>query len=262
MAKYDGLATFLAELPDDQPVIELSFNRIDALVGGLPPSSRRLRTWWANNSQTQSLAWNKGGWHVESVDLTGRAVVFARGRVGGTYPTRGRVAASSMCSEGKRRQANDGLLDSKMPIVEPVDVRVVFDWSRLGMARLDAGRKIVFPGPIPAVPGVYRFTLTTPGGRNRLYIGESDNLRRRLGSNYRTPGPRQQTSLRVNALLVGQLDAGGGVEVDISVSASIALPGSDPVSLDLGRKAGRLLAENAALVLARHGDTADIENVG
>lgn len=265
MGKYDSLSRFLEGVQDDQRQIELSFGRVDGLVGGLPPSARRLRTWWANNSQAQSLAWNRCGWHVQSVDLAGGSVVFARGRVGGTYAARGRAAASAFPAAAPSLRP-EGFQVSSTPalpsISEPVDARVVFEWRRLGAGMLDPAGKISFPGPLPTGPGLYRFTLARPLARTRIYIGESDNLRRRLNTNYRNPGPRQRTSLRINALLVEQLRAGTEVFVDISVSAEVSVAGAPSVSLDLGRKAGRLLAESAALVLAQKKDDADIENLG
>ena len=47
----------------------------------------------------------------------------------------------------------------------------------------------------------------TSAGRPRIYIGESDNLRRRLAGNYRNPGPSRQTSLRINKELREHLSA-------------------------------------------------------
>jgi hypothetical protein len=112
-------------------------------------------------------------------------------------------------------------------------------------------------------PGLYRLTLTggVAGARPQVYIGETDNLRRRLSSNYRSPGPTQQTSLRVNALLRSHLAAGGQVDVAVVTVAVVHLRGDDQ-ALDLRRKAGRLLAENAALVLAQATADADIMNLG
>ena len=262
MAKYDGLARFLGGLPEDQLEADLSFGRIDGLVGGLPSSSRRLRTWWANNSQVQSLAWNRSGWHVQTVDLAGRMVVFARGQVGGTYSGRERTSKKSAADDSAPTMAGLAAPDTQLPHIETADARVVFKWSRLGDASLDPTGKITFPGPIPAGPGLYRFTLTDQSKRSRIYIGESDNLRRRLSTNYRNPGPRQRTSLRINALLVEHLCMGNEVTVDISVSASFVVPGSVPTVVDLSRKAGRLLVESVALVLAQQSNEADIENLG
>lgn len=257
MGKYDALGGFLAGLPDDQHEAELTFGRIDALVGGLPPSARTLRTWWANSSHTQSLAWKRSGWHVRTVDLAGSTVVFARGQVGGSFVERGRRPAGGPVDAVSAW----GPPSAQPTPVETVDVRVHFEWSRLGNTALDSAGKIVFPRPLPAAPGLYRFILTASHGRNRIYIGESDNLRRRLTS-YRNPGPRQRTNLRVNALLVRHLGAGLSVTVDLAVAAVRHSPGSPDTPLDLSRKAGRLLAESAALVLAQRSATADVENIG
>lgn len=264
MGKYDALATFLADLPDHDFEVELTFGRIDGLVAGLPPSSRRLRTWWANNSQGQSLAWKRSGWHVRSVDLAGSTVVFARGQVGGSYAARDRTAVSrrSVQTPVEPDFVRPPETTTESARLESVDARVTFTWMRLGMVALDNGGKLAFPGPIPARPGLYRFTLTNHLGRGRVYIGESDNLRRRLSTNYRNPGPRQHTSLRVNALLVEFLRLGAEVAVDLSIEATLHAPSAADSALDLSRKAGRLLAESAALVLAQVSDAADIENLG
>ncbi|WP_300401013.1 hypothetical protein [Nocardioides sp.] len=197
MGKYDALAAFLADLPRSKSEIEMAFGRIDCLVGGLPPSSRRLRTWWANNSQGQSLAWHRAGWHVRSVDLAASTVVFARGEIGGSYAARGRASAEP---GGAAKGPVEPTLTAPLPTgpepmhVETIDARVAFSWTRLGIVSLDYAGKLAFPGPLPASPGIYRFTLASESGRSRIYIGESDNLRRRLSSNYRNPGPRQRTT--------------------------------------------------------------------
>jgi hypothetical protein len=118
-------------------------------------------------------------------------------------------------------------------------------------------------GGLEDVPGLYRMTLTSgvAGARPQVYIGETDNLRRRLSSNYRNPGPSQQTSLRVNALLRAHLTAGGQVDLAVAVAATLWRDG-DEQALDLHRKAGRLLAESAALVLAQVTADADVLNLG
>ncbi len=149
-----------------------------------------------------------------------------------------------------------------MRTVETVDARVTFSWRRFGTVALDSVGKLAFPGPLPARPGLYRFTLANQAGRDRIYIGESDNLRRRLGTNYRNPGPRQQTSRRVNAFLVEHLRGGAEVVLDIADGATLLGNGIVTADLDLSRKAGRLFAESAALVLAQHADAVDIENLG
>ena len=106
-----------------------------------------------------------------------------------------------------------------------------------------------------------RMTRRATNARARVYIGETDDLRRRLSDNYRSPGSGQQTSLRINAVLREHLAASGNVALAVAVDATVRLDGVEQ-SLDLAREAGRLLAENAALVLTQVTDDADIVNLG
>lgn len=143
---------------------------------------------------------------------------------------------------------------------QPVDVRVSFQWYDAGVVAHDAGGKPAF-STLERTPGLYRMTLTHGSlTRPQVYIGETDNLRRRLAGNYRNPGPTQQTSLRVNALLRDHLLAGGTVHLAVATSATARIGGIEQ-PLDLSRKASRLLAENAALCLAYDLDDADILNL-
>jgi hypothetical protein len=258
--KYEPLAHHLrAAAADGQTQVTLSFGSMDRLVGGLPPSARRQRTWWGNSSHGQALAWMAAGWHVSSVDLPGALVVFATGQVGGSYADRGYVPATE---RHRRAPTTD-----EMPTLDEVDVRVRLTWRDAGTTQLDAAGKLTFP-PVPNAPGLYRLTLTgrPDQHRRRVYIGESSSLPRRLNTNYRNPGPTQQTSLRVNALLIEHLRAGGTVALAVSTASSLSAgPGVSQVTdqpLDLTHQASRRLAENAALVLARITDDADIENLG
>lgn len=133
-------------------------------------------------------------------------------------------------------------------------------WLDGGNILLDAAGKLTFH-LLPNSPGLYRMTLTggTAGTRPRVYIGETDNLRRRPAGNYRSPGPSQQTNLRVNALLREHLAAGGTVAIAIAATTRL---NDVPQPLDLTRKASRLLAENAALILTQTTATADVINLG
>jgi hypothetical protein len=79
MAKYDALADHLADLGTDR--VTLSFDEIDAVVGGLPPNAKADRTWWGNTTnrtRVQAHAWMGVGWRVERVSLTRKEVVFER----------------------------------------------------------------------------------------------------------------------------------------------------------------------------------------
>jgi hypothetical protein len=121
---------------------------------------------------------------------------------------------------------------------------VDFDWRHVGDVGLIDDR-LEFPA-LSSTPGVYRLTFDAPTGPPRVYIGETDNLRRR-GRNYRNPGPTQRTSLRMNTELVAALTAGIRVSQAIVVGPTISLNGAPARPLDLSRKTSRLILENAAM---------------
>jgi hypothetical protein len=264
-AKYEPLGDHLREqAANGLREVEVTFGTVDRLVGGLPPSARCLRTWWANNSHGQALVWRSAGWHVDKVDLPGQRVVFVTAQVGGSYADRLTAANAASSTRGPRPPSSTPPAAPVTDLAEldTVDASVLFIWLDAAKVTLDTQGKPAFP-PLPECGGLYRLTLVSrPGqGRGHVYIGETDNLRRRLAGNYRNPGPSQQTSLRVNALLREHLGAGGVVRLAVTTVAKLRLCGGDEQRLDLTRKAARL-AESAALVLAQVTDDADIENLG
>jgi hypothetical protein len=92
--KYEALTEALrAAFARGQDTVELGFDQVADLVGGLPRSAD-IRQWWANSSQSQALAWRDAGFHVEQVYLDRQRVRFARGQRGGSYD-RGRGPRSA-----------------------------------------------------------------------------------------------------------------------------------------------------------------------
>ncbi|WP_322770012.1 hypothetical protein [Frankia sp. Cr1] len=257
MGRYDPLTAYLRAAADrGQATVELGFDQIEEIIGSSLPASSDQRQWWANSSHSQALAWRAAGFQVERVYLDRQRVRFARGTRGGSYADRGRIAPSPV-----PHSTAPPLLD-RQPVGTAVDVRVRLRWLDAGTITLDPGGKPTFGG-LDEAPGLYRMTLTAAADdiRPQVYIGETDSLRRRLSGNYRNPGAGQQTSLRINALLREHLAAGGRVDLALATTATLWLDGVER-PLDLTRKAGRLLAENAALVLAQITDDADIVNLG
>jgi hypothetical protein len=122
-------------------------------------------------------------------------------------------------------------------------VAVEFGWRSAGEIRLDG--KPVFPS-LPVAPGLYRFTFEAPGAALRVYIGETDELRRRA-QHYRTPGATQRTNVRMNQELLAAIRSGSRVWCAVITTASISLDEGAPQALDLSRKTGRLIVENAAM---------------
>jgi hypothetical protein len=79
MAKYDPLKERLRDSRSQE--VQMSFGSISNLVGGLPPSAKRYREWWANDttgSHVQARAWSGAGFEVASIDLARESVVFRR----------------------------------------------------------------------------------------------------------------------------------------------------------------------------------------
>jgi len=143
-------------------------------------------------------------------------------------------------------------------VSELVHVTVSFEWTEVGRIGLDAQGKLSFPS-LPREAGMYKMAITEADGATAIYIGEADELRRRF-AHYRNPGPTQPTNKRINALLKQLLANGGRASLAIATSATLEIKGvSDP--LDLTKKAGRLLAENAALVTAALAGASRIENL-
>jgi hypothetical protein len=84
MTKYLPLREHLESRPEAETETSLSFARVEGIIGDtLPASSRKYREWWANESRgshVQAKAWLEAGWMVESVNLRGQTVTFARQR--------------------------------------------------------------------------------------------------------------------------------------------------------------------------------------
>lgn len=141
---------------------------------------------------------------------------------------------------------------------ESVRVTVSFEWVEVGRVVLDAEGKLAFPS-LPREPGVYKLMISEADGTTATYVGEADELRRRF-AHYRNPGPTQPTNKRINALLKQLLVEAGRASMAIATSATLEIDGV-PTALDLTKKAGRLLAENAALVKAALEGVDRIENL-
>ena len=127
-----------------------------------------------------------------------------------------------------------------------VNVMAQFDWTDVGVVRLDEAAKLVFPD-LPTAPGLYRFRCASDTSPWQ-YIGETDNLRRRA-YHYRNPGPSQWTNIRLNDLLRGEIVNGNEVAFATATEATIEV--ADVwADADLRQKAVRRSLENAALIAA------------
>lgn len=81
MAKYDPLFEHLCKATDGP--LELSFEAVGALVGGLPNSAYLYSAWWSNEAggrHVDAHAWMNAGRLVERVDLNRQIVRFSAAR--------------------------------------------------------------------------------------------------------------------------------------------------------------------------------------
>ena len=129
MGKYDGLRDHLHHSRDD--AVEMTFNAVADLVGGLPPSASNYRGWWANDSKVQAQAWRAAGFHVERVTLERWQVRFERGERGGTF-----------------RERKLGELDALMPMSTippwpPVAVERTWPWEGVVQSVFVAALRVV-----------------------------------------------------------------------------------------------------------------------
>lgn len=75
--KYEPLAERLRQEANER--VELTFEEIGSLVGGLPTSARKFSQWWENTSHhSQAKAWLAAGYRVEEADRSQGLVRFVR----------------------------------------------------------------------------------------------------------------------------------------------------------------------------------------
>ena len=79
-SKYAPLIFELQNVVPDQRLVRFTFDRINEILdGGLPPSARTHRAWWANDSvgHVQSQLWLDAGWRTTYINMTDETVVFS-----------------------------------------------------------------------------------------------------------------------------------------------------------------------------------------
>jgi len=77
LLEYRRLAAHLAALTSRTAT--LTFQEIEGLVGGsLPLDAYESTQWWTNKGRGPARPWLNVGWRVETVDVLGRVITFAR----------------------------------------------------------------------------------------------------------------------------------------------------------------------------------------
>ncbi|WP_432814479.1 DUF7662 domain-containing protein [Sphingorhabdus sp.] len=250
---YKRLGKFLDDQTSDH--VALSFDQIEQIIHRkLPKSARTYDAWWSNSpvEGRHNETWLKRGWATVDINRKSSTVKFIRS----TLPAR---RQKPLRTKAERRAIADGeqvTILKAAPTAAAHDIALAFEWKMLGNVILDANGNVAFPS-VTNGAGLYRLRLDGID-RSQVYIGESVNLRRRFG-NYRGPGPTQQTSLRINALLKESIAAGAVIAVDIvTEDVKLSINGVQ-VSVDLTDKAMRRMIEHAAIV-ATGGTDIEIAN--
>jgi hypothetical protein len=230
MSRYAAIARHLDTVFGD--AVTMSFAEIENILGfPLPPSARAHGPWWSNGAS--NAVWVAAGWKSEGRDMAAQRVTFRR------------VLPGAEARSTRAAPPFDGSSLTPSDFAAQVDVAIRFDWRRLGDVTVTETGGLTFPSA-PSAPGVYRM-LVRRGNRLEVYVGEAVKLRRRFG-NYRNPGSSQETSIRINALLREALATGASVSVDIAHEDVVLVIAGVEVPVDLGDKAVRRLAEQAAIV--------------
>lgn len=233
MSRYRNLTDHLTSIGDD--AVTLSFDEIDDLVGGLPPSARKHASWWANSTKPsgQSRHWMTAG-RKASVDMDQLLVTFRKAD----------VAPTSKRERAARRETgvDDGVVTRKAVTLQPsgefVRTSITYEWQHAGEIR-SSGAKLE-PPVLPARPGVYRIAVDT-GVAVSYHVGETDNLFRSMAS-LRDPNSSQDGARPMAELLTKTLGTAGSARVEVITSA---LFGGD--ALDLSLQPARRLVESTAL---------------
>jgi len=238
-SKYDPLRQHLEALATQ--TWHASFADIERTVGfPLPESARLHPAWWANSNDNmpQHKAWLGAGWRTSGLNLAGGFVLFDR--VAGERTSPPAVASRR---PARNRSVSDVHAWDAAP--RQLDLRVGTTWQSLGRVLRDTDDRLRFPATA-ASPSVYCFRIRHHA-QERRYIGETDNLARRF-QNYRTPGPTQKTSIRINAVLLEALQSGADISASAVTSGAWVDWGAGRQAADLQSQSLRRLLEHAAIV--------------
>ncbi|MGF6923874.1 DUF7662 domain-containing protein [Paraburkholderia sp. 40] len=233
MGKYSPLTGHLEGL--EQDTWKARFKDVESILGfKLPPSARKFREWWGNDTHN-GQPWRAAGWRTEDVDVIKETVTFSRGE---TVTVKRPLKEFPVAA----------VLDSyEWDLPTRMECKVTMEWQPLGKLTMDESGRLSFP-QVHAVPAIYRFRIRTAEGIERNYVGEAVDVKRRFG-NYRNPGSTQQTSMRINATLKEALAAGAEISVSAVFEDRAWIErNSKSAPVNFLSKAVRCVFENTAIV--------------
>lgn len=240
-ARYAALSAHLLDQKDDRTT--LGFAQIETILGQpLPASAWAHGAWWSNSpvKGRHNQAWLGAGWKTTGRDMAGQAITFVR-----QGPATGSPDRPTAAARVARRPAFDPATLTATDLIATSSLAIELRWCRLGDVTLSIAGKLEFPNA-PTTAGLYRLVLRD-GNRITAYVGEAVDLSRRFG-NYRGPSAGQQTSLRINAILLAALGKGASVSVDVMLQGMTLVIDGRSVEVDLTNKPVRRMIEQAAIV--------------
>jgi len=131
-----------------------------------------------------------------------------------------------------------------------IDASLRMEWRKVGKIELD-GRRLRFP-EVPKAAGLYRFDLVPPNLSPWRYVGQAENLSKRL-QQYRTPGRRQDTSRRVSSQIRHVLGIGGSVEMAVATGEAAVCRKGHCEQADFSDVKQRMLFERLGILFACSG---------
>ena len=132
MSKYEPLAQFLKELPDD--VWDAQFDEVAKVLGfSLPESAHKYPAWWANQDpgHSQTAGWRDAGWDTSKVDLASKRVRFVRQR---------------RRAKATQKDQRTGLIDQAKDITGITDEHALIEAALLALIQREAGRRLIALG--------------------------------------------------------------------------------------------------------------------
>ncbi len=208
MPKYSPLASEL--LRRGEASIQMSFDQVGDLVGGLPPSAFEHREWWSNprkdtpSTHTHAIAgWIEAGYRVLRVDMNARTVRFESDCQATSTPDRHAKAIEN----GERANPQpESTLDDQCGVGRLTPPGFVRD----GEWVLDGGKtKFQLERCGDSCNALYAFI----GNGQVKYIGKTKKTLRQRMSQYQNPGPTQSTNIRINDLIRQAISNGATIEI-------------------------------------------------
>ncbi|HDZ36112.1 MAG TPA: hypothetical protein ENH81_04280 [Thermococcus sp.] len=131
-----------------------------------------------------------------------------------------------------------------------ISIEIEYEWEPIVN---DRGERYVFPRRFKEFkrgfhshynfPAIYRWVLRKNGKIVAVYIGEAEDIGRRIYG-YINPGPSQQTNKRLNFVFNECISNGLEIELELLKIHKLRIHGHNMSPVDLSSKHLRLLLEN------------------